>query len=206
MDEPKRETKSLTRLMRQTLSCGGVDGDGDASGLLQSSRRSFLLNTAGFLTALNWVVEPQNAFAAKRGKAPAASGPHPLSRQDWPPAIVPDHIGVDRGYCCFTDEFGRLAVLDLRKPDDPKYPPHVVAELNGLGKKVIDFHVVAGRGYGAVLKALDSGDTQLTLICVNLTPATSPEVVGQISLDKFVEVSCLSAAADLLWRTHCWLV
>jgi hypothetical protein len=191
MDKPKRETKPLTRLMQQTLSCG----DGDAT--LLSSRRKFLLNTAGFLTALGWV-DPQSAFAAKRGKAPVVNGPHPLARQDWPPAIVPDHIGVDRGYCCFTDEFGRLAVLDLRKPDDPRNPPHVVAELNGLGKKVIDFHVVAGRGYGAVVKALDSGDAQLTLICVGLTPATDPEVIGEISLDKFVEVSCLSAAADLV--------
>lgn len=143
-----------------------------------------------------WVEIP-SAWAKKTGKG-AVSGPRPIARQDWPPAIVPDHMGVDRGYCCFTDEFGRLAVVDLRRPSDAKHPPHVVAELNGLGKKVIDFTVVPGRGYGVVMKGTDGSDEQLTLICVNLQPITDPVLIGQVALDKFNDVSCLTANGNIV--------
>ena len=161
------------------------------------SRRYFLLSSMfGFAGTLGWLQSP--AGWAKKGAKGATSGPRLLARQDWPPAIVPDHMGVDRGYCCFTDEFGRLVVVDLRKPGDEKHPPHVVAELNGLGKKVIDFTVVSGRGYGVVLKGSESSDTQLTLICVNLQPITDPVVIGQAPLDKFNEVSCLTANNNII--------
>ncbi|HEY9719583.1 MAG TPA: hypothetical protein V6C69_19040, partial [Trichormus sp.] len=85
-----------------------------------------------------------------------------------------------------------------RRPADAKHPPHVVAELNGLGKKVIDFKVVPGRGYGAVLKGTDGSDEQLTLICINLQPITDPVVIGQVPLDKFNEVTCLTANNNLV--------
>ena len=106
---------------------------------------------------------------------------------------MPDHLGVDRGYRCFTDEFGRLAVVDMRKPGDPRTPTTVVAELNGLGRKVIDFKVVMGRGFRLVSRGSDSGDTQLVLVCINLTPMTEPVISASLVLDKFVDVSCLSA-------------
>jgi hypothetical protein len=158
------------------------------------SRRYFLLSSIlGVAGTAMWVPTP--AWAKKTG---VAAGPHPIATQEWPPAIVPDHMGVDRGYCCFTDEFGRLAVVDLRRPADAKHPPHVVAELNGLGKKVIDFKVVPGRGYGAVLKGTDGSDEQLTLICINLQPITDPVVIGQVPLDKFNEVTCLTANNNLV--------
>ncbi len=157
------------------------------------SRRAFLLSSAtSFAATLNWLESPL-AWGAKKKKVPTTAGPKPLSRQDWPLAIVPDHLGVDRGYCCFTDEFGRLAVVDMRKPGDPRTPATVVAELNGLGHKVIDFKVVMGRGFGLVSRGSDSGDTQLVLVCINLTPMTEPVISASLVLDKFVDVSCLSA-------------
>jgi hypothetical protein len=156
------------------------------------SRRFFMLTSLASVAGSFW--SGPLAWAGKR--APIASGPHPLARQDWAPAIVPDHIGIDRGYCIFTDEFGRLAVVDMRKPDNSKSPPHVVGELSGLGKKVVDFKVVAGRGYGVVAKSNDTTDAELALICVQLAPPTDPAVVGQTALDKFAEVTCLTANGD----------
>ncbi|HEY9778282.1 MAG TPA: hypothetical protein V6C81_31255 [Planktothrix sp.] len=156
------------------------------------SRRFFLLSSLASAAGSYWSAPV--AWASKH--APLASGPRPLARQDWAPAIVPDHIGVDRGYCIFTDEFGRLAVVDMRKPDNPKSPPHVVGELSGLGKKVVDFKVVPGRGYGVVAKSNDSQDAELALICVQLTAPADPAVVGQTALDKFSEVSSLTVAGD----------
>lgn len=163
----------------------------------QFSRRAFLL---GSLLGLGGTVEFLHAplALAKHAKTAELAGPHPLARQDWPPAIVPDHIGADRGYCIFTDEFGRLAVVDMRKLNNPKAPPHVVAELNGLGKKVIDFKIVPGRGYGAVLRTTDAGDSQLTLVCVNLAPATDPSIIGTVTLDRFSDVASISANGDLV--------
>jgi len=66
------------------------------------SRRAFL---AGGLA-----VSVQSMFLmpslAKKNKTVLVSGPHVLSREDWPPPIAPSQVGVtDKGLCCFTDEF-----------------------------------------------------------------------------------------------------
>lgn len=163
------------------------------------SRRAFLLNSVSSLTAtIAWLASP-GAWSAKHKKGlPEPAGPHALARQEWPPAIVPDHIGVDRGYCSFTDEFGRLAVVDMRKPGDLRTPPHVVAELNGLGKKVLDFKIGTGRGYGVVVRGPEGGDTQLVLICVSLMPVNEPAIIADLVLDRFVEVTSMSVNGELI--------
>jgi hypothetical protein len=86
----------------------------------------------------------------------------------------------------------------MRKLGDSKNPPHLVAELSGLGKKVIDFKIVGDRGYAVVLKSSESGDSQPYLVCVNLAPITDPSIASETLLDKFSDVSCMSASPGLL--------
>src|SRR5271170_8018751 len=95
------------------------------------SRRLFLLGGIGLAQTI--LIPPSLA----RGKSKnLKSGIYSISRQDWPPAIVPDHAAfIDKGYSCFSDQFGRLAIVDLRKI----VSPHVIGELNLQVKKVVDF-------------------------------------------------------------------
>src|ERR1700691_4856222 len=100
------------------------------------SRRAFLLS--GLATSVPMLGMPS---WAKKQKEIGGSGPRLIARQDWPPAIAPSQIGItERGICCFTDEYGRLALVDFHKID-AKNPLHVLSELDGLGKKVLDFKV-----------------------------------------------------------------
>jgi len=162
------------------------------------TRRSFLLvQLAGLAAALD-TSTTLPAFAKKRNLVPISAGPHAVSRQDWPPAIVPDHIGMnDKGYCCFIDEFGRLAIVDLRKPSNPKTPPRVVAELNGLAKKVIDFKVVVNKAYVLAMHENETGEPQLAVITISIVPVIDPSIIDIQTLDKFSEATSLAASSDL---------
>src|ERR1700727_2982711 len=103
------------------------------------SRRAFLVGgLAVSVEAMLW----HPAWAKHKQAGGDKQGPHLLAREDWPPAIAPAQIGVtDHGICCFTDEFGRLALIDFRKADATK-PAHVLGELGGFAKKVIEFRVI----------------------------------------------------------------
>ncbi len=163
------------------------------------SRRSFLLgNLAGLVTLAPGI--GCTAALAKKAKVEAVkAGPHSVARLDWPPAIVPDRLGMtDKGFCCIADEYGRLAVVDLRKPSNPKTPPKVIAELGGLGKKVVDFKVFLGRAYALVLSASENSEAQYALVTINLTPVTDPSILSNVPLDRFSEATCVAASLDLV--------
>lgn len=163
------------------------------------SRRSFLLgNLAGLVTLAPGL--SCTAALAKRAKVEAVkAGPHSVARLDWPPAIVPDRLGIaDKGFCCIADEYGRLAVVDLRKPSNPKTPPKVIAELAGLGKKVVDFKVFLGRAYALVLSASENSEALYALVTINLAPITNPSIQSNVPLDRFSEATCIAVSLDLV--------
>ena len=163
------------------------------------SRRSFLLGNLAGLASIAPGFYCSSAWAKKVKVEPVRSGPHSLARVDWPPAIVPDRIGIaDKGFCCIADEYGRLAIVDLRKPSNPKTPPKVVAELGGLGKKVVDFKVFLTRAYALVLSASESPDAQYSLIVINLSSITDPSILTKMPLDRFSEALCVAASAELV--------
>jgi LVIVD repeat len=163
------------------------------------SRRSFLLGNLAGLVSVTPGLTCAAAWAKKAKVEPVKAGPHSLARLDWPPAIVPDRLGIaDKGYCCIADEYGRLAIVDLRKPSNPKTPAKVIAELGGLGKKIVDFKVLLGRAYALVVSASESADAQYALIIVNLAPIKDPSVITTIALDRFSEATCVAASLELV--------
>ncbi|HEY9758505.1 MAG TPA: hypothetical protein V6C97_25290, partial [Oculatellaceae cyanobacterium] len=159
------------------------------------SRRTFLVG--GLASGLAISLDP---FAispswAKKHAATTASGPHVVAKDDWPPPIAPSQIGVtDKNLCCFTDEFGRLALMDFR-PKKGK-PIQLLGKLNGLGRKVLDFRVSGNKAYALVSAETDSGDSQLMLVGINL--ATTPQIVSRTILDKFNEVTCVASSPQLV--------
>jgi hypothetical protein len=156
------------------------------------SRRRFLLSTLGF-SFLPELALP--ALAKSRKAAPVKAGPHLLSRQAWPPAIVPDHVGItDRNYTCLTDEFGHLAIVDLKRASDAK----VVGELTGLGKKIIDAAILTHRAYIISVVETAVGETQPMLTAISLAPFDEPSVLAKIPLEQFSEPTCISAYQDMV--------
>lgn len=167
------------------------------------SRRSFLFGslsyTCGTLLLIDQLAQVP-AFAKKTPRSqPTLTGPHSLSREDWAPAIVPDHVGIaDKGYLCFTDEFGRLAVVDMRKPVTVKTPVKVVAELKGLGNKVVDFAVTPFAAYGLTYREGDQSEPVVDLVTVSLTPIEAPSIVSDIRLGRYTEAGSIVASGDLI--------
>ncbi len=167
------------------------------------SRRSFLFGslsyTCGTLLLIDQLAQVP-AFAKKTPRSqPTLTGPHSLSREDWAPAIVPDHVGIaDKGYLCFTDEFGRLAVVDMRKPVTAKTPVKVVAELNGLGNKVVDFAVTPFAAYGLTYREGDQSEPVVDLVTVSLAPIEAPSIVSDIRLGRYTEAGSIVASGDLI--------
>jgi hypothetical protein len=166
------------------------------------SRRSFLLSSLGIsLGALtlneNWVLP---AAARSKGPIPASlRGPHLIAKDEWAPAILPDHLGlVDKGYLCFTDQFGRLSIVDLRKPQNPKTPVKTVAELRGLGHKVADFAICNFAAYGLTIKENDLQEQQYNLTAVSLTPVTNPQVLSETALKKYQEAKLIVANNEFI--------
>src|SRR5438309_2216015 len=125
------------------------------------SRRGFLLSSLGLAL---W---PESVLPAGAKKAVARTGLYSISKLQWPPAILPDHVQfIERGLSLFTDEFGRLAIVDLKKTDSPK----VIGELNNIGKKVIDFAVGSHQGFAVCSQESAIGESQFVLTGVSLAP------------------------------------
>lgn len=173
------------------------------------SRRSFLFGslswTCGTLFLIDNVFNLSNsesgaALAKKTPRSqPTLQGPHTLSREDWAPAIVPDHVGiVDKGYICFTDEFGRLAVVDMRKQVSPKSPVKVVAELSGLGNKMVDLAVTPFAAYGLTYREGEQSEAVIDLVSVSLTPVETPAILSNFRLGRYSEAGNIAASNELI--------
>jgi hypothetical protein len=162
------------------------------------SRRHFLLGSVASLACFGEFLPDGFARAAKKG-AVAVKGAHILARQIWPPAISADFVGTcDGGFCVIADQFGRLAIVDLQKAGADGSAAHVLAELSGLGKRVLDLNVYAKRAVVLVSKpAADASEQQFALVVINLSPITAPSVVASLTLEKFSEATSLTASQDL---------
>jgi len=156
------------------------------------SRRLFLMSSFGLLLSPELTLP---AWARKRGAPASRSGPHSLCRQDWPPAIVPDHVSVvDRSYVSVTDEFGRLAMIEFKKNTRPR----VVGELRGVGKRIIDYAAAGQRAYAVVMSEGPTGDSQYMLAVMSLVPAGEPTVLSRLPLDNFTEPQALAVSPELV--------
>lgn len=136
-------------------------------------------------------------FARARARAarPAVAGIREISRLDWPPAIVPDHTSIiDKGYSCLTDQFGRIALVDLKKADSPK----LVGELYLKAKRMVDCTATRQRAYALTVQESASGDNQYELTTISLAPASEPSILSHIALEQFSEASSIAASADMV--------
>ena len=157
------------------------------------SRRSFVLSSLGMLLLSN----PALALARKP-KNPVAEaplgGPRTLARQEWPPAIAPEYVGiVEKGYACFADDMGRIAIVDLKREDNPL----VISELTGTGRKVLGLAFAPYRAY-AVVQVEVGADTQFQLVTISLSPPTDPSILSRVVLDNFAEPSCVAVGLDII--------
>jgi len=160
------------------------------------SRRHFLFGSVASLAYFDGF----SAFAKAAKKASLTlKGPHVLARQSWPPAVSADFVGTcDGGFCVIADQFGRMAVVDLQKAGEDGSAAHVLAELSGLGKRVLDLNVLGKRALVLVSKAgADASDQQFALVVVSLSPITAPSVVATQLLPNFSEVTALTSSLDL---------
>lgn len=168
------------------------------------TRRAFLFSSMSYLAGslfLPSALEPAQARKAPRTQNPFAGGggPRTLFKEEWPPAILPAHVGViDKGYLCFTDDLGRLAVVDMRKPAAGKPPFKVLASLSGLGNKVIDFAVGPFAAYGLVYRENDNHEAVVTLVSVSLTPATAPAIINELPLTRLTDAQAITTSGDLI--------
>jgi hypothetical protein len=154
------------------------------------SRRLFLLGSLSFL------VSPQLALAAKKKPKlpPPKAGPHSLAKHAWPPALSPDHIAiVDKGNVMLSDQSGRLAIVDLRQEDGP----HVIGELSGIGKKIIDMTTSGARTYALAFAEVGT-ESQYSLVVINTTPSSDPSIIQRFSLPLFSEPTSVTAANEAL--------
>lgn len=165
------------------------------------SRRSFLLSSfkwtlGSFLLSTGF----QPALARKTPRATVGlRGPHTLSRDQWPPAILPAHVGIaDKGYLCFTDDFGQLAIIDMRKPVPGKAPYKIVASLGSLGNKVVDFAITQNAAYGLVYQEGENREPVAALVSVNLTPVDDPTKMSEITLSRYSDVTAICAGCDMI--------
>jgi hypothetical protein len=159
------------------------------------SRRAFLVG--GLASGLAVTFDPFDATPswAKKRAAEIVSGPHVLAKDEWPPPIAPSQVGVtDKSLCCFTDEFGRLALMDFRAKKGK--PVQLLGKLSGLGRKVLDFRVSGNKAYALVSAEAESGDSQLMLIGITLL--TTPQIVSRTVLDKFTDVTSVAASPQFV--------
>ena len=114
------------------------------------SRRTLLAGWLGASIFGSSTAALAAAWARKPKIAPVTAptyGPRTLARQEWPPAITPEYVGiVDKGYACFADDMGRLAIVDLKREDNPQ----VMGELFGLGRKVVALSISQHRAVAVV--------------------------------------------------------
>jgi hypothetical protein len=170
------------------------------------SRRSFLTRAVGSLIffELNECL-PAHAvpkLGKKKPKQVTITGPHSLSKEAWPPAIVPDHVDIDKkGYLCFSDQFGRFSIVDLRKAGSAKNPPKVVAELTGIGKRVVALKVGRQQSYAyAIMKDPAEGpESKFYLVAIDLMRPESPSVVSKTLLEQHEDADLLVVDKDVLF-------
>jgi hypothetical protein len=167
------------------------------------SRRSFLFASIGGLVTAgelaNPFVQPLAADAKKTPRTPLLVGPHSLSREDWAPAIMPDHVGIiEKGYLCFTDDFGRLAVVDLHHTTGEKSSLKIIGELNGIATKVIDFTFGLQTAYGLVYKENENQEPVVHLVTISLTSPATPTIVNQTVINRFTEGTAICAGNDMI--------
>lgn len=171
------------------------------------SRRSFLSRAFGSLIFFE-LTECLPAHAVpkmkKKAKPVTITGPHSLSKEAWPPAIVPDHVDLDKkGYLVFSDQFGRFSVVDLRKAGSAsaKAPPKVVAELSGIGKRVVSLKVGRAQSYAyALVKDPAEGpESKFYLVSIDLTKPESPSVVSKTLLEQHDDANTLCVDKDVLF-------
>lgn len=116
--------------------------------------------------------------------------PRTIARQEWPPSITPEYVGVvDRGYACFADDMGRLAIVDLKREDNPQ----VIGELFGIGRKVVALSITQHRAF-AVVQVEVGADTQYYLVTISLTPADDISIMSRITLGDFSEPSSVTSS------------
>ncbi|MBN8658793.1 MAG: hypothetical protein J0M35_00405 [Candidatus Obscuribacter phosphatis] len=171
------------------------------------NRRQFLLSSFGYLGG-TFLLSDLFTPAAQARKAPRTAnplaggfggGPRSIFKEEWPPAILPDHVGVmDKGYLCFTDNYGRLAVVDMRKPAPGKPPFKVLASMSGLGNKVIDFAVTPYAAYGLVYRDNENREAVVNLISISLVPPTEPRIVSEMPLTRMQDAQSITAWGDLI--------
>ncbi|MBX9687441.1 MAG: hypothetical protein K2X27_12110, partial [Candidatus Obscuribacterales bacterium] len=158
------------------------------------SRRILLLSWLGA-----YVLGPEAlaAWAARKAKAkpePLVGGPRTLARQEWPPAISPEYVGiVDKGYACFADDMGRLAIVDLKREDNPQ----VMGELFGIGRKVVALSITQHRAF-AVVQVESGADTVFQLVSISLTPANDISIMSRSLLSNFAEPTCIASAGEMV--------
>lgn len=160
------------------------------------SRRTFvvswlgtsLLGSGATALAAAWARKP------KVQAAPVIGGPRTLARQEWPPAITPEYVGiVDKGYACFADDMGRLAVVDLKREDNPQ----VMGELFGIGRKVVALAITQYRAF-AVVQVESGAETIFQLVVVSLTPANDISIMSRTNLGNFAEPTCIASFGDVI--------
>jgi len=155
------------------------------------SRRHFLLSSFGLLASHGSCLPAWAGHHSGSGR----SGAHSLCRQDWPPAIVPDRVVfVEKGLSCVTDQFGRLAIVDLKKEEGAR----VIGELRGIGRRVQDFTAPGHRAYALATRDSASGDTQFMLVAINLAPLNEPSVMSHIILGHYLEPTAVVANQELI--------
>lgn len=162
------------------------------------SRRTLLAGWLGASIVGSSTAALAAAWTRKAKLAPTPAvpsyGPRTLARQEWPPAITPEYVGiVDKGYACFADDMGRLAIVDLKREDNPQ----VMGELFGLGRKVVALSISQHRAY-AVVQVESGSETIFQLLIASLTPANDISIMSRSALDNFVEPSCISASGEIL--------
>ncbi|MBX9666211.1 MAG: hypothetical protein K2X93_01275 [Candidatus Obscuribacterales bacterium] len=167
------------------------------------SRRSFLVRAFGSLVffELNECLPAWAKLGKKQKQQVVVSGPHSLSKQAWPPAIIPDFVDIDKkGYLCFSDQFGRFSVVDLRKAGTPKAAPKVISELAGIGKRVLSLKVAKLQQAFALVKDPAEGpESKYYLVAIDLKLPNLPAVQSQTHLSQFDEADLMLADKDAIF-------
>lgn len=156
------------------------------------SRRLFILSSLAVLAAPELSLPGE---AKRRPRSGKKTGPRSIAREDWPPAIVPDHVGVTgKTLVCLSDESGRLALVDFKRVDKPG----VVGELSGFAKRLMDFLPAGSRAYALALQDSAAGEPEYVLVSISLAPSSEPSVMSRTMLGQYSEPSCLTVNQDLI--------
>ncbi len=168
------------------------------------TRRNFLASSMSTLVLYLELSGSLPAFAKKpkKGKNPKIepiSGPHVLARDSWPPAIVPDYIGLDkRGLLCLLDEFGRMSIIDLKKVNTASGYPEVIAELSALGKRVAGLTVDQSMAHVVTREPLAGSGQKLVLVSIDLKVPEEPQIICKTELENLAEGSAIVAERGII--------